>query len=163
MHRLNQRAAAPLSGTACGILRFGHGFQPRSHTASRSVARLHGRAATLLRHRRRKISAACEPNKTPGSVVVRPTGDQAAKPGIPIDLKQTAETFQIGYRMLALTIFTIGVPRRQDDRSDQGRLSTRSTTAVRSWCRRGLDPDRQGCVVGNHLWRGQNRAQDQLM
>ena len=45
--------------------------------------------------------------------VVRRAGDQAAKPGVTIDLKQTAETFQMGCRMLALTIFTVGIRGRR--------------------------------------------------
>jgi len=67
-------------------------------------------------------------------------------------------------RMLALTIFTVNIRGRRI-------TGTRPGTVVDSVAPQssGLGAaaariqHRQGGVVGNHLWRGQNRAQDQLI
>jgi hypothetical protein len=48
--------------------------------------------------------------------------DQTAKPGITVDLKQTAETFQMGGRMLAFTVFTIRINRGRMTRPRPGTI-----------------------------------------
>jgi hypothetical protein len=102
------------------------------------------------------------PTKGQDRCVVRCAGDQAAKPGITIDLKQPAEALQMGCRMLALTIFTIDIRGRR-------MTGSRPRTVVDRVAPQppGLGAaaariqHRQRGIVGNHLGRGQDRAQDQ--
>jgi site-specific DNA recombinase len=104
------------------------------------------------------------PTKRQGRCVVCRAADQAAKPGVTVDLEQTAEAFQMGWRMLALTIFAISIRGGGVTRSRPGTVVDRvapqpsglgaAAAGIQHW---------QGGVVGNHFGRGQNRAQNQLI
>ena len=104
------------------------------------------------------------PTKGQGRCVVRRAGDQAAKPGVTIDLKQPTEAFQMGCRVLAFTVLTIGISGGRMTGSRPGTVvdsiapQPSGLGAAAAWIQH-----RQGRVVGNHFRRGQNRAQDQLI
>src|SRR4051812_21964045 len=104
------------------------------------------------------------PTKRQGRCVVCRAADQAAKPGVTVDLEQTAEAFQMGCRMLALTIFTVSVGSGGGCRSRPrtGVYSVAPQPSCLGSAAAGIQPW-QGGVVGNHLGRGQNRAQNQLI
>jgi site-specific DNA recombinase len=92
------------------------------------------------------------PTKGQGRCIVRRVGDQTAKPGVTIDLKQTPETFQMAGRMLAFAIFTISIRGGRMTGSQPGTVidsvapQPPGLGAPAAWVQHG-----QGRVIGRHL------------
>ncbi len=103
------------------------------------------------------------PTKGQRRSVVR-AGDKTAKSGVTIDLKQPAEAFQMARRMLALAIFAVGVGSRWMTRPRPRTIIDCIAPQPSGFGAAAAGVQhRQGGIVGNHLRRGQNRAQDQLI
>jgi hypothetical protein len=62
------------------------------------------------------------PAKRQGRSLVCGAADLTAKPSIAVDLKQTAETFQMGCRVLAFTVLTMRISRGRVTRSRPGKI-----------------------------------------
>ena len=90
--------------------------------------------------------------------------DQAAKPGISINLQQATEALQMTDRVVRPAILAVEIGRRR-----MARPAPRPVVHRIAPQPSGLGPPttgiehRQGRIIGKHLGRGQHRAQQHLM
>jgi len=142
----------------------GRGYRLQSHIAPRYAAGLHRPEVPSSRPGPRRTFPRVAPADGALDAGVRGISDQPAKPRVAIDLEKTTEPFQVSGGVLALPVFAVNTSGGGVTDTTPGPIVDRVAPQP-AGLRLSLAriEHRQRRVIGEHLGRGQNRAQDPLV